>query len=471
VTAPNRVNALLVAAAAGGNTNTNAGSIASNPARLPAGAIKVSYEIQSAALNASRNPVMVFRMLLQNGAAAPAPATFNTFNPALPIGTQEILPNFMGAPSVYFVYAVPQDGIAAPADFNASASAYLRSLWNGTAAAGSSLTGPDANGFYTATLAPVIPANAVMLTGGVGYSYNVTSALPLTQTNVAGFPTAPSTLVGLNANMTNRTGGLIVVTPNVQRVATGFIARRAVVSDALCNACHQELGAFTEEAFHAGQRNDGTTCSWCHTPNRASSGWSADSTVFVHAIHAAAKRTVPYNWHAASATDGFYTIGYPGILNNCETCHLPNTYDFSAAGSTIPSPNNRQYRTVQTGTLLSTSATAFAFAPATLAPRDVDRGAGFAFDANGAPTPGAAAGNPLNLVTSPIASVCTACHDTDVAMQHITNEGGSIYQPRGAPAAGAVAATGALAKTELCMLCHSPTSAFGLGIKAVHAAR
>ena len=30
------------------------------------------------------------------------------------------------------MFAVPQDGIAAPADFNASASAYIRNIWNGT---------------------------------------------------------------------------------------------------------------------------------------------------------------------------------------------------------------------------------------------------------------------------------------------------------------------------------------------------
>ena len=83
--------------------------------------------------------------------------------------------------------------------------------------------------------------------------------------------------------MPNKIGGLIVIAPNVQKVATDYTGRRAIVEDKRCNACHQELGTFTEDAFHGGQRNDGTTCSWCHTPNRASSGWSADSVTFVHA--------------------------------------------------------------------------------------------------------------------------------------------------------------------------------------------
>ncbi len=33
-----------------------------------------------------------------------------------------------------------------------------------------------------------IPTNAVMLTGGLGYSYNNTSTLPLTQTNLDEVP-------------------------------------------------------------------------------------------------------------------------------------------------------------------------------------------------------------------------------------------------------------------------------------------
>ena len=119
-----------------------------------------------------------------------------------------------------------------------------------------------------------------------------------------------------------RTGGLVVIAPNVNKVGTGYTGRRAIVEDKRCNACHQELGTFTADAFHAGQRNDGTTCSWCHTPNRGSGGWSADSVAFVHGIHAAAKRTNDYTWHAVDSKgvdnpadfEDFSSIGYPGVL-------------------------------------------------------------------------------------------------------------------------------------------------------------
>lgn len=443
VTPPNLGSALHVS---GGNTNTNSASIASNTARLPAGAIKVTYDIQSVSRNASKQPVMVFRML-QNGVFVP-------FNDKAT--KTEIWDNFVGAPSVYFVYAMPQDGIAAPADFNASASSYLRSLWNGkaTGTAAGTLTFDAATGYYTATLTGVvIPDTAVMLTGGLGFSYNVLSSLPLTQTNLKDYPAVASNVAGITAGMPNVTGGLIVITPNLSKVATGYTGRRAIVSDALCNKCHQELGTFTEDAFHAGQRNDGTSCSWCHTPNRTSSGWSADSASFVHGIHAGAKRATKFNWHAVSATDGFWDVQYPGVLKNCESCHLPGTYDYSAAGNTLTSPNNRQYRTVMTGT---SGAATFSTSPYIAQTAGTAYGSGYAVSAaTGAITPAAS----TTLVISPITTVCFACHDSTKAMTHMENNGGSIYRDRAA----------ALAKPEICTDCHNPTDKFGLGIKAVHA--
>ena len=254
ITPPNTKSALHVA---GGNANTNAAWIASNTNRLPAGAIKVTYEIQSVSRNASKQPVMVFRML-QNGQRA----DLNNFattrsNPAT--GAKEIWDNFMGSPSAYFVFSVPQDGISQPADFNANVSGYLRSIWNGTAtgSGAGTLTGPDANGFYTVTLTGVqVPDNAVMLTGGLGFSYNVTSTLPLTQTNVDSecslafdpLRPRPNQCYPVSASpigQANKIGGLIVIAPNVQKVADGYTGRRPIVEDARCNKCHQELGAFT----------------------------------------------------------------------------------------------------------------------------------------------------------------------------------------------------------------------------------
>jgi len=520
VTPPSSSNALLTVAQGGdpNNSNTNAAAIASNRDRLPDSAIKVTYDISSVSRNSSKNPVMKFRML-QNGVAVP----FNTFATAAVnpnSGQKEMWDNFMGSPSVYFVWAQTQDGITAPADFNASASGYLRSLWNGlSTGAGSvkgSLTGPDSGGFYTATLTGVtVPDGAVMLTGGLGYSYSVFNTLPLTQTNLPDFPVTKSTVaVGsgvspapvadagkLTPGMPNAFGGLIVITPDAQLVASAgaaaggtggaYTARRPIIEDARCNKCHLELGTFTEDAFHAGQRNDGSTCAWCHTPNRASSGWSADSAYFVHAIHAAAMRNqtgkddpkLDFVWHAASTTDGFWKIGYPGILNNCETCHLPGTYDFSATASLAAQPN-RLYRTVATGVFNSTVGTVlnpaasnactvtaindckatalsvFALSkdPNFVADNAKDYGKGYSVSSAGAVTEAAS----TTLVNSPIAAVCFACHIDNLSRSHMESNGGSIYRTRGAP-------DNALAKTEQCSLCHNPGKV--ADIKLMHAKR
>jgi len=478
ITPPNPENSLDVPLQQGettGNSNTNAAWIASNTSRLPAGSIKITYDIKSVSRDANKRPVMVFR-ILQNGARQ----DFKAFvpNPADPVAaqaSQEMLDNFMGSPSAYFVFAVPQDGIAAPADFNATASGYLRSIWNG-AASGSgagTMTGPDTDGYYTVTLTGVtIPDNAVMLTGGVGYSYNARTSLPLTQTNLADYPVTASTLPVsavvpisspelLDPRMANRRGGLIVIAPNAQKVATGYTGRRPIVEDARCNKCHQELGTFTEEAFHGGQRNDGSTCAWCHTPNRTSSGWSADSTSYIHMIHAGAKREVPFTWHASSTTESFADIKFPGVLSECETCHLPGTYGFSAAPSASALPN-RLYRTVATGLFNGTAGTlttgctvtaindclqtavgVFSLYPGPEVIKDnlTSYGSGFSVAAaTGVPTNAAG----TTLVNSPIATQCFACHDSILARAHIEVNGGSIYAPR----------TTALGTIETCMVCH-----------------
>ncbi len=524
VTPPNASNSLQVPIASGGSANTNAAWIASNRDNLPLGAIKVDYDIKRVYRDANMNPVIVFRML-----QTLPPATTAVFTPFNTPPTGEIWNGFFGAPSVYFVWAVPQDGIATPADFNVSASGYLKRLWNGTATTGTSAgnliagSGADA-GYYIATLTGVkVPDSAVMLSGGLGYSYSLSSTTnangtpPLTQIGVSepiasnnlpsGTPRFGVTTSAIVGGTENKIGGLIVVTPDAQVVAsagagiggaggaTPYTGRRPIVEDAKCNNCHKELGLFTAEAFHGGQRNDGTTCAWCHTPNRTSSSWSADASSYIHAIHAADKRTKPFTWHASAVGKSFANIAFPGILSKCETCHLPGTYDFSAPASVSALPN-RLHKTVGTGifnatagTSINTYSTSTGCTVPTLGTPQTDLGVyslspyiaaltnygiGFSYNAGlttanscrpdgsglvANPAGGTVEADGTTLVNSPIATACFSCHDSDVAKQHMENELGSLYRPR----------SQALAKTELCMFCHDPASSYGLGIKAVHA--
>jgi OmcA/MtrC family decaheme c-type cytochrome len=374
----------------GTNTHTN-GSYVAAAGAVPAGAHVITYLISSVT-KTNNHPSITFK-LQEDGVDMLFDAPTGT--------TSELKANYAGSPSVYFVWAEPQDGITAPSDFNKSASVYIKSAWN-HALSGSTatMTGPDGSGFYTITrTGTTIPATAVMLTGGVGYTYGSGSP-ELVQTNLAAYPYNAGTGVG----------GLAVPPPNVWKVATGFTGRRVAVDTAKCNACHAALGV--APTFHNGQRNDAPTCSFCHNPGRTSSGWSANASTFVHAIHGSSKREVPFVWAAASETDNFSKVTYPNLLNNCLACHVAGYYDFSAAASSSAYPN-RLFETVATGTMASTSTTSFAFSPY------------ITVDLNYGPT-----GSTDNLVTSPTAGVCFACHDSSSARNHMTTNGAAVYEKR-----------------------------------------
>jgi OmcA/MtrC family decaheme c-type cytochrome len=538
VSPPNAQN--IYAQPATGNANTNAASVAAAGA-VPKGAQVITYQVGSVSTwtdtgivpNVKR-PQIVFKMQIADPTATPPVAAKDvvfdaTKKPELGI------PGFVGSPSAYFVYSIPQDGIQAPADFNISASGYIKNIWNGTAtgAGAGKFTGPDTNGFYTVQLTGVVvPANAVMLTGGLGYTYSLGSAptfannsQPLTQINLLAYPYTP------NASGFAGQGGLIVPAPDVWKVATGFTGRRIIVDNSKCSSCHVTLGVGPD--FHAGQRNDSSSCNFCHRPNQTSSAWSANQKDFIHAIHGSEKRTVPFNWHAKSATDGYYKVTYPAVLNKCEMCHLPGTYDFSTTAAQAALPN-MLFSTVGQGRYNGNPATNpsgfFSLSPYVATDNQTDYGFGFSTSnisynlpdglsgtQNGGATtcsPAApcicTAANPCSidvsgpvtvqgvsvtfkqgsttcsvgtpctcvtdpsvgaatkctgtvatcsvsapcdaqgttLVKSPIASACTACHDTPVAIDHMQTNGASFYEPR------SIALT--KPQKEECLICHGP---------------
>jgi OmcA/MtrC family decaheme c-type cytochrome len=453
----------------GTNTHTNAGWI---PAAgvTPAGAAKMIYNIKSVSRDASKHPSIVFQFKKYVPPALPATATPVVFND--PATATEMMPGFVNSPSVYFVYAIPQDGIKAPADFNASASGWIKTIWNGTAATTGTMTGPDTSGYYTITLAATVPDSAVMLTGGIGYTYGTTSTQPLTEIDLPAYPYGDATVVP-ECVAGQVCGGLIVPTDDASVVATGYTGRRAIVNNTTCIKCHEQLGA--TPSFHAGQRNDASTCSWCHNPNRANGGWSVSSSTFVHGIHGASERTVPFTWQAtcpagtsfadgtctAANADSYAKVTYPGILKNCTQCHLPGTYDFSASASAAALPN-----LLMSTVAVNPSATTLLTAGITTAPYvtpGTDYGLGFT--TSGSITTGTVNGvacttaapcvctlaAPCNasdttLVKSPITAACSTCHDSPEYVAHMKQMGGTFYGTRLA----------AKANDEMCMMCHGP---------------
>ena len=436
----------------GTNANTNASYVAAG-GYVPTGADVITYDVKSvdtwtdtSVLPNVLRPQITFK-LKRNG----TDVVFQTYAPPT---TTELMANFVGSPSVYFAFAVPQDGNLTPTDFNASASGYIKNIWNGTATGtgAGTISGPDATGYYTIKLTGVqIPATAKMLTGGLGYTYSLSSAPPLVQTNVAGFPWTPGA-VGAQ-------GGLSVPAPNVWKVATGYTGRRAIVDNAKCKACHGALGV--EPTFHAGQRNDGPTCSFCHNPNRTSSGWSAGSKYFIHAIHAGRKRTVPFTWHAVAAGPGYGEVEFPGTLNTCTTCHVDNTYDFTNPAN-LTALANEPLTTVATGTYNSdplVNSTYYTLSPYIVADGVTNYGSGFSFNAGTGVTTQAAQ---TTRVISPVMGACASCHDSQVALNHMQSSGGLFYAARSAVPRSPTDPN-LLVPQEECMLCHGPGRVAAIG--------
>jgi len=468
----------------GTNANTNAGYL---PA---AGAIPapIAYNLKSVTRDANKHPSIVFRFMTVK---TNTPVVFNAYAAGAGVdggtgadggtGTgAEMMTGFVNSPSMQVAYAIPQDGIPTPADFNVQSTVYIKNIWNGTAtgASAGTLTGPDATGYYTITLTGItVPDTATMLTCGIGYGYSLSATPPLTEIDLPAYPYGDSTVI--KGCVTGQMcGGLIVVAPDVSMVATdatsgtAYTARRPIVSTDNCKKCHEQLGA--NPTFHAGQRNDAPTCAFCHNPNRTSSGWSASSSTFIHSIHGSSIRTVGFNWHAAcpagtSITDGsctasnadsFANITYPGILNNCQQCHLAGTYDFSATASAAALPN-----LLMSTVAANPSSTTLITADITTAPYvtpGTDYGLGFTTGnittgtQNGVACTTAAPcvcsltapcqATSATLVKSPITAACSACHDSPTDLTHMQQMGGSFYQKRSL----------AMVQTEQCMLCHGP---------------
>jgi OmcA/MtrC family decaheme c-type cytochrome len=130
----------------------------------------------------------------------------------------------------------------------------------------------------------------------------------------------------------------------------------------------------------------------------------------IHAIHGsgndgADREGTPFEVCGFGSSAITFEVGYPGRLNNCEGCHQPDTY--------YP---------VDAATVLGTT---------------MDAGANLA-----SPTD--------DVVISPNASVCSACHDSDLERQHMIQNGGDFGATKAADS------TLISSGVETCALCHGP---------------
>jgi len=126
--------------------------------------------------------------------------------------------------------------------------------------------------------------------------------------------------------------------PIFNAAATGTaVARRAVVSQTKCLACHDWL------PLHGGQRLAVAECLLCHNPNSDDSSRrtaaadkvpeSIQMARMIHRIHSGEELTQPYTIYGYGGTPYDFTeVLYPGDRRNCATCHT------SAATANLPAP-------------------------------------------------------------------------------------------------------------------------------------
>jgi OmcA/MtrC family decaheme c-type cytochrome len=224
----------------------------------------------------------------------------------------------------------------------------LKSIWNGTAVIGTApTTTPVASagitggtgGSYTITLDGIkMPATAKLMGLGLGWTPFIQTNLgtPVADLNNLAKEGTPSFAWTQSASQAGTgTGGLQLPAKNVWADCTtgGYSARRTIIAANACTSCHGDLGIFTPNTtapnsyasnFHNGYMNDPQHCDFCHTVAGTTAGWSYNAKTWIHGLHSAGFRTNAY-----TAQPNFPLIVYSGVLNDCEACHVPGSYDFS----------------------------------------------------------------------------------------------------------------------------------------------
>ena len=201
---------------------------------------------------------------------------------------------------------------------------------------------------------------------------------------------APSAMVVMDGHPMVMVDGAAVQARAHNAVGYFGTPRARVVSEAKCNNCHEQL------QLHGGNRNgDPQGCLVCHNPG---SGWSDDANI----AGPIALGAMVHNIHAGKMPL-FFGITYPQSLANCESCHLPGTYNTARAEALAISTGAGADKTIYTDDTWS----------------------------------------------SATAGTCGTCHDSGPAKAHMTQNGGAF------DVAGGKTLTPSSA-TEACAVCHGP---------------
>lgn len=357
------------------------------PNNVPAALDNVAYFIDNVTVD-NNFPVVTFH-ITRNGSP-------------LTLSSPVVAPSgFTGSPSFLIAYAMAQDGVTTPADYNnLGKTAGQPDSVNLT---GLTLTGTSAA--YTAKLTKAFPAGATLRAVALqGYWSQTVGAAS----------------VGRH-------------TPAVVKAVTGDKVRRTVINSDGCLECHKKFEG------HGGNRvNNVQVCVICHNPSLTSSGRTIPDNItinpditaiygtnpllypevpnnmkdMIHGIHSAyfRGRVTTSGGEGIEFVDirnrqnGVLVLGneitYPGNLRHCTKCHIGTSYNPASM------PDNL---------LLSTTKITTGNASET---RDQILAAR------------ASVPNATDLVNSPIAAACYGCHASTPRASHMVQNGGDINSTR-----------------------------------------
>src|SRR3990170_4156477 len=375
-----------------------------NNPQLPGTLVSFEYGIDNVTVDEGTNVATIKFWIKKDGAFVNLGSTTIT----RPSG-------FSGGPSFLFAYALPQDGVAEPLDYNnlGRTAGQPESL----SIIGLPIVAFDNVGFtqYSVQRANAFPVGAQMRAVALqGY---------FTQTNGADVDGIP----GLdNAGRHTLSAAKPVTGDRVRRVAveSGYTNSNNPITGTPvgCLECHEIFEG------HGGNRvSNAQVCVMCHNPNLSSSGRTITASPInpdivalfgsnplqypevsnnfkelIHGLHGAAKRTTNFV-DIRNRLDGVLLqgdeIAIPGDLTHCGKCHL-----------------NNLYQNIQTTGRFLTTAKTTTGADNTAANINAAR---------------ASVPNATDLVNTPATSACGHCHDSDTARSHFIAMGGSIREPRG----------------------------------------
>ena len=394
---------------------------------LPPGVPVIEYVLNSATVDGNNQAVITFK-ILRDG------VPLDLFNLDEDLADPGRWPDFLLA------YALPQDGIATPAEYNN--------------------LGEDSAQPLTVDLEQLGPDNnddGTMVDNGDG-TFTATTGGTTFPAPAGAFP-AGATLraVGLQGYFqvdTDSDGDddYSLHTPSAVIAVDGDDVRREVVDNTSCASCHEWFEG------HGGNRVfNMNICVMCHVPNLSSSGrgiltpndanedaYGSDPLLYpeatnnlkdmIHGIHGAETRTTDYEFVRGGFRQNPYNFSdvvFPAGANDCLRCHKSESFE-------VPLDDN---------TLLTTDRTT-----GVADGNDPDRDAVLAARAS--------VPNDTDFVITPTGAACYACHDSADAKAHMEQNGAAINDNR-----SDVTASGSV---ETCSVCHGTGKTADLAV--VHAA-